>query len=333
MQTVGLQTYKWENNFKSIVLLIMFPILLCGIGFLILLAINFVSVPQQTSNDRYYQVTTVVQEDPLTNTLNSLPSIFPFFVGLSALWFMIAWVFNKQIVSSLTNSTPLDRTSNPRIYNLIENLCISRGITTPQIYIIEDKAMNAFASGMSQKDSTICVTRGLIDNLTDAELEAVFAHELTHILNNDVRLMMIAIIFVGIIQTIAMIFVRVRFFGNDGGGGDDNNKGVLIYFLVQIVVFIIAFFFTLVVQAAISKRREYLADAGSSELLKTSQPLIDALSKISQNSVLTSPVNANIAQMFIENPIGKTQNFWTNLFASHPAIEDRIKALKFIDSI
>jgi len=339
MKVVGLQTFKWQNNFKSVILLILFPVLLCFVGILIMFAINLISSgydstgssERSSRNQQYPPATTAVATvDPVTQTINSIPYVAPFFLLGTALWFLIAWVGNRSMITSFTHAQPLDRKSNPRIYNIVENLCISRGLPTPQIYIIEEPSMNAFASGLSPKDAFICFTRGLVDKLNDQELEAVAAHELTHVMNYDIRLMLVAIVFVGIIQTLAWAFMytRVR-----GSGGRKGNDAALLYFVIQIVVFIIAFIFSAIVQASISQKREFLADAGSVELTKTSQPLISALLKISQDPHVQAVGNANVAQMFIENPLQANEGgFFARLFATHPPISERIKALQLIDA-
>ena len=334
MKVVGLQTFKWENNFKSIVLMIMFPLLLLFIGLLILFAVNVLNYSDtgysNTGNSSQNSATqTQNTTDPITQTVDSIPYVAPFFFLGTAIWFAIAWVGNRSMITAFTGAKPLDRTSNPRIYNIVENLCISRGLPTPQIYIIEDNSLNAFASGLSPRDAFVCFTRGLVDNLNDAELEAVAAHELTHIMNNDIRLMLIAIVFVGIIQTLAWIFIRTRI----RTSGKKAGEAMFIYFIIQIVVFVIAFFFSAIVQAAISQKREFLADAGSTELVKTSQPLINALLKISGDPQVHAVGNANVAQMFIENPLQSGEGgFFVKLFATHPPISERIKALQLIDA-
>jgi heat shock protein HtpX len=267
--------------------------------------------------------------DPVAQTVSAAPYVAPFFFLGCGIWFVIAWIFNRDMVMALTHAQPLDRKSNPRIYNIVENLCISRGLPVPQIYIIDEPSMNAFASGLGPKNAMICFSRGIVEALNDQELEAVAGHELTHIMNNDIRLMLIAIIFVGIIQTIAWVFLRIPLFV---GGNRRNGGGAAIVVLVlKLLAFVIGFFFAAVVQAAISRKREYLADAGSVELTKSSQPLISALEKISGNPHIAAVGNANVAQMFIENPLyANEEGFFGRLFDTHPPIADRIKALQQI---
>lgn len=340
MAAVGLQTFKWENNFKSTILLIMFPILLSIVGLLILFAFNVIKDSELSSNNdsnyvrtydyatkKYvYTYPTAVAKDPVKETVDAIPVVAPIFFIITGVWFLIAWVGNRKMITSFTHAQPLDRTNNPRVYNIVENLCISRGLPVPKIYIIEESSLNAFASGLSPKNAIMCFTRGLVNSLDDSELEAVAAHELTHIMNNDIKLMVIAIVFVGIIQTMAWVFMRVRISGkkNDGAG---------VFILIQVVVFVLSFVFAAVVQAAMSQKREFLADAGSTELVKSSQPLINALQKISANSHVQAVDNANVAQMFIVNPLTDGEGgIMRKLFATHPSINERIKALQLIDA-
>jgi heat shock protein HtpX len=248
--------------------------------------------------------------------------IAPFFFGGVGIWFLIAWAFNRQMITGLTKSRSLSRQENPRVYNIVENLCISRGLPVPKIYIIEDTSINAFASGLSPKDSLIGFTRGALEKLDDRELEAVAAHEVTHIMNYDIRLMLVAIIFVGIIQTMTQVIIRTRFKSNDS-----KNNGAMAIFVIQIVAFILGFFVSLIIQSAISRKREFLGDAGSVELVKSSQPLISALQKISGDPAVEAVTNTSISQMFI---YATSTSKISGLFATHPPIEERIKALQAI---
>jgi heat shock protein HtpX len=213
----------------------------------------------------------------------------------------------------------------------VENLCISRGLPVPTIQIIEDDSLNAFASGLSPKDSAITFSRGILNKLSDQEIEAVAAHELTHIINRDVRLMIVSIIFVGIIQTIADLIVRVNIRSNNN---KDSGNLFLIILAIKIVAFILGFFISVIVQLTISRKREFLADAGSVELTKTSEYLISALTKISQDSQIEAVENRSVAQMFFDNPLSKKEklNFIDKMFMTHPSIDERIAALRMVAS-
>ncbi len=337
MQVFGLQTFIWQNNLKSFLLLLIFPVLLGIISIMILFGLTLVSdantETEQTqlvrmADGSYMRYAVPVQEaDPIKDTLDAIPVVAPFFLGGVALWFLIAWIFNEKMILALTHGESLSRESDPSVYNTVENLCISRGLPVPKIFVIEEPGMNAFASGLSPKNSMICFTRGLLNTLTGPELEAVAAHELTHIINRDTKLMLIAIIFVGIIQTLTEVFIRVRVRGNGKKGGE----AALVFFVLQVVAFILGFLVSVFVQAAISRKREYLADAGSVELIKSSQPLISALQKIDMNSHVAAVENQSVAQMFIVHPMfADSRGIFSRLFATHPPLEERIAALQSI---
>lgn len=308
MQTkkiVGLQTFIWENNLKSMILLIVFPFLMAIVWFLISILFGVLS----NVNPMQIFSSTVV-----------LPILGSF------IWLFIAWAFNKSIVSKLTGAHLVTRRENSRLYNIVENLCISRGLPTPEIYIIDDDGLNAFASGLNPKDSFIAFTRGLVDSLNDDELEAVAGHELTHIINRDSKLMLISFVFVGVLQIIADIIIRIRF--NSRSRKDSEGNAGLLIFLIQVTIYVLAFVVAVIVQMAISRKREFLADAGSVELTKRPDALISALRKISKNPHVHTVKSQNIAQMFISNPLGNRKSRFFKLFMTHPPIEERIAVLE-----
>lgn len=265
-------------------------------------------------------------ENALLGGVIMLIDFGPFIILGVAVWFIIAWLFHAQMIQSMTHAKPLSRSDAPELYDIVESLCISRGVPVPALYIIEDDSMNAFASGLSPKNAMMTFSRGLLNNLTKDEVEAVAAHELTHILNRDIRVMVISIIFVGIIQTVAEIFLR----SNINIKSENNNSSTGIIILIKILVFVIGYLIATVIQLAVSRRREYLADAGSVELTKTSEHLISALQKISMDSRIEVIENASVAQMCIENPMEKVHkvSWWQRIFSTHPPMEDRIAVLK-----
>ena len=343
MKAFGLQTFIWENNFKSIVLMFVFPLILSFLGIIVVFSVyTFSDQPEDNkkSDDficqsSQYQNTPLCIDDPDTTstpnpfekTIEALPTFLPIFYVVVGIWFLIAFAFNKQIILKMTHSKPIARKENPEIYNTVENLCISRGLPVPKIYVIEDQSLNAFATGFSPSDASISFSRGILSTFTKEEIEAVAAHELTHIKNQDIRLMVIAIVFVGIIQTLGEIFIRARIRVR----GKKAGQAILIILLLKLVVFIVSFFFTLAVQAAISRRREYLADSGSVELTKNPGALISALQKIEGDPSIEVIRNENVAQMFINHP-GKA-SFWGKIFSTHPPVEERIAAIKMIGGV
>jgi len=319
LAAVGLQTYIWNNRIKSGFLLAGFPILLLFIAFGFALIISAMSDPD------VYQ--------GIIDAVNLLPALVPIAIGGALIWFVVAWFANQAIIDVATGARRVDRTAEPRVWNLLENLCISRGITTPALRIIESDSRNAFASGIRNGHYSIAVTRGLVDGLTDAELEAVLAHELTHIRNRDVQLLVIAAVFVGIISLAGDLIVRsprAFFYGSGGGSGgwggrsrnrDGNGKGgggAIVLILIAIAIFVVARFLAIALRFAMSRKREYLADAGAVDLTKNPDAMISALRKISGHSEIQSP--AQVQEMFLDMPA-------RGLFATHPSIEKRIAAL------
>jgi heat shock protein HtpX len=242
------------------------------------------------------------------------------------LWFLIAYFSHSTMIMAATGSKPLERMENKRVYNLVENLCITAGMQTPRIFVIEDDSLNAFASGINQKTYCISLSRGIIDKLNDEELEGVIAHELTHIRNRDVRLLIISIIFVGIFAFLSQMLFRTMIFGGGRSRGKDN-KGVVL--VIGLLLAVIGYFITILCRFALSRKREYMADAGGAELTKNPLALASALRKVSQDSRIEAVTRKDVAQMFIENPQEEEKtNAFSSLFATHPPIDKRIRILE-----
>ena len=229
------------------------------------------------------------------------------------------------MIDMATKSVSVTKSQEPRAYKLLENLCISRGIVTPKLKIMETPVMNAFASGINTKSYTVALTRGLMDNLDDEELEAVIAHELSHIENRDVRTMIIAVIFVGIFAFFGQALMRNMFrvhmprMSRHRRSGGDNAAVMLV---IAGVIMVLVYFFAVMIRFALSRKREYIADAGAVELTKNPDAMIRALQKISGRATLAN-VPAEVREMAIENP----RSGFAGMFATHPPIEKRIAAL------
>ena len=310
MQAVGLQTYIWNNNLRSAVLLAGFPVLLTILLFaveLVLMGSGFVRIPYDLSAGGSFGYA-------LQLTIQSLPLA----IGVAVIWFVIAYFGNTAIIDMVTGASVIERKDNPELYNLLENLCISRGLKTPTLRIIEDPDLNAFASGVHEGQFSITVTRGLLDELDRDELEAVLGHELTHIINRDVRTMIIAAVFAGIISLVAQVIARMLWF-RGGDRGDRRNGGMLV--LVGFAAAAIAGVLAVVIRMAISRQREFIADAGSVELTKNPDAMISALQKVSGRAHLDAP--EEVRGLFLEN---QEEGIW-GLFATHPPVEARIEAL------
>jgi heat shock protein HtpX len=231
------------------------------------------------------------------------------------------------MIQKATGSVPLERMENKRVYNLVENLCISCGMKMPIINLIEDDSLNAFASGINTSSFTISLSRGIIDKLNDEELEAVIAHEVTHIRNRDVRLLIVSIIFVGIFSFVTEALFRAVRFGS-GGKGKKDGRIILIALLLAAIGYLLSSIF----RFALSKKREYMADAGSAEMTKNPLALASALEKISQDSRIEAVNRMDVAQLFIDNPKAKEKSnssfSFSSIFATHPPIQKRIELLK-----
>lgn len=262
----------------------------------------------------------------------------PWAVVIVGIWLLIAYLFNAQMIQHATGAKPLERKENPRVYNLVENLCMSCGMPMPKVNIIEDPQLNAFASGINQKSYTVTLTRGIIDYLDDAELEGVIAHELTHIRNRDTKVLIISIVFVGILSTLLTLLTRgvLRIFLWSGGSRRSNSKGgggaaVIVVIVAAIVCAAIAYFLTLLTRFAISRKREFMADAGGAELTRNPLALASALRKISAYPGLGHIDREDIAQLYIIHPKKLSQGFFDklqSLFSTHPSTEERIRILE-----
>ncbi len=306
MQYVGIQKQIRRNNFNSLVLLVAFPMILLAMTYLFTLF--FISS----------------ESDPAAVS-QSFISTVPFILAGTVIWFLVAWMFHTAIIKAATGAHSLKRKENKRVYNLLENLCISQGITPPKLYVIEDSSLNAFASGIGKGSYAISLSRGIIDKLNDKELEGVIAHELTHIQNRDVRLLIISVIFVGIFAFIAEIAFRSLFYSGRNRGGKSNAPIILL----AVVISSIAYLISMLLRFGISRSREYMADAGAAELTRNPRALASALRKISGDPLIEAIRNHDVAQMFIENPKPPSKKFsLKNLFATHPPIERRIELLE-----
>jgi heat shock protein HtpX len=251
----------------------------------------------------------------------------PFATVGTAIWIAIAYRYHQSIIDWVTDGHEVTRQEEPRLYNLLENLCISRGIPMPKLKIVDSPALNAFASGMNEKQYSISVTTGLLNALDDAEIEAVLGHELTHIRNGDVRMMVIAVIIAGVIGFFAEMFFRVGF--NWGGGSrssssdsDRGKGGAGIAIIIAIALVAVAWFLSVVIRFSLSRKREFLADAGSVELTKNPDAMISALRKIENRGELQGATSA-VMEMCVDNP----REGFQDLFATHPSVDSRVDAL------
>jgi len=239
---------------------------------------------------------------------------------------LLSLLWGDKMVLALTGAKEIKKEDLPEVYRLVENLAITAGLPqTPKVYLINNPALNAFATGKSPKNSVVALTTGIIEKLNKEELEGVIAHEISHIKNFDIRVMMIATILAGIIAIMADIFLRMIFWGNR-----DRERGNVLFLLIGFILALLAPIFAQLITLAISRKREFMADASGALLTRNPEGLANALEKISASNIPldTSPATAHL---FIVNPFRNKKGFisWLgNLFSTHPPVEERIKILR-----
>jgi heat shock protein HtpX len=329
MAAYGLYTHIAANKTRSIVLLASLFLLVYVIvyaGALIIEVVNYAGAPAD-----YY----------LRAALRDVIRTLPFSTGAAALWIVIAYFFHQKIIDAVTGGTDVTRQEQPRLYNLLENLCISRGIPMPKLKLVDSEALNAYATGLNPRQYAVTVTTGLLNTLNDQEIEAVLGHELTHIKNGDVQMMVIAVIIAGVVGFFAELLFRVFFNGwgwgygggsswsssrssSDSGGGDRKGSGgaAILILILAVVLIVLAWALSQFVRLALSRSREYLADAGSVELTKNPDAMISALRKIEGRGELPGATSA-VMELCLDNP----REGFDDLFATHPPVEARVQAL------
>jgi heat shock protein HtpX len=257
---------------------------------------------------------------------SDLLSAAPWATVGTALWVVIAYYFHQSLIDAVTGGHEVTRAEEPRLYNLLENLCISRGITMPKLKVMDSDALNAFAAGMNEKQYSITITSSLLNRLNDAEVESVLGHELTHIRNGDVRMMVIAVIIAGVVSFVAELAFRLWFYNGLGfrgsRSGDRRGGSAGVAILIGIGLLVLAYILSFIIRLALSRSRELLADAGSVELTKNPDAMISALRKIEGRGELPGATSA-VMEMCIDNP----REGFGELFDTHPTVESRIAAL------
>src|SRR5947209_694593 len=321
MAAYGLYTHIASNKFRSMLLL--------GGLFVLIYVMVFAGaliaeVVIDSDGSASYYVAAAARD---------LIQAFPYATGAAALWIAIAYFFHQNIIDAVTGGEDVTRLQQPRLYNLLENLCISRGIAMPKLKVMDSDALNAFATGLNRRQYSVTVTTGLLKALNDREIEAVLGHELTHIRNGDVQLMVIAVVIAGVVGFFAELFFRSFFYSNwnFGGGrssrsssdGDSRGGGAAVIIVILAVALIaLAWTLSLVVRLALSRSREFLADAGSVELTKNPDAMISALRKIEGRGELEGATSA-VMEMCVDNP----REEFGDLFDTHPPVDKRIAAL------
>jgi heat shock protein HtpX len=314
MAAYGLYTHIQSNRHRSIALLVSLFLLVYVLVYAGALVAEALSVRADLNTLLQLAWVDLLKAAPLAT------------LGTAA-WIAIAYYFHQSMIDALTGGREVTRTEMPRLYNLLENLCISRGITMPKLKIMESDALNAFSTGMNEKQYAITVTTALLDRLDDAEMEGVLGHELTHIRNGDVRLMVIAVIIAGAVSFFAELIFRLWFYNSFSFGrsrSSDNREGggAGLAILIAIALLVVAYALSFIIRLALSRAREYLADAGSVELTQNPDAMISALRKIEGRGELPGATSA-VMEMCVDNP----REGFGELFDTHPTVEDRVAAL------
>jgi heat shock protein HtpX len=324
MAAYGLYTHIASNKFRSMLLLAGLFVLIYVLVFAGALIAEVVL--NSVGSVGYY----------LAAASRDLIKAFPYATGGAALWIMIAYLFHQSIIDAVTGGEDVTRQQQPRLYNLLENLCISRGIPMPKLKVMDSDALNALATGLNRRQYSVTVTTGLLNGLNDQEIEAVLGHELTHIRNGDVQLMVVAMIIAGVVGFAAELFFRLFFYSNwNFGGGrsssrsssssSDDSKGgggAIVVVILAVALLAVAWALSLVVRLALSRSRELLADAGSVELTKNPDAMISALRKIENRGELPGATSA-LMEMCVDNP----REGFSDLFSTHPSVDARVAAL------
>ncbi len=311
----GLQTSIWNNNLRSLLVLAAYPFILGAVVWLCASAFG------------YFALSHTAQQAPAAASLHFGAGIvqqyWPMILGVVALWFVVAYFFQGAMIRSLSRSHPVTRKEEPELYNLLENLCIAQGMTMPRLEIIETHARNAFASGIDKNSYCVTVTRGLMQSLTKDELEGVLAHELAHIINRDVRLLMVCVIFTGMLAIAAQLVwsnIRYGLYIPSGGNNRGRGNGFLLLLIIGMIVGI-GYLASLLARFFISRRREYMADAGAVQMTRNPDAMMRALLRISGMADVPKMPD-DVRAMCFEN-----RHAFLGLFATHPPIESRVKAI------
>ena len=315
MAAFGLYTHIQSNKRRSIALLI-------GLFFLIYVMVFAGALLAEALAAYDNQPLDYLIRAALFDFVKALP----FATVGTVIWVLIGYKFHQSMIDAVTGAHQVSRTEEPRLYNLLENLCISRGITMPTLRIADDEALNAFATGLNDKQYSITVTRGLIEALNDQEIEAVLGHELTHIRNGDVRMLVIAVVIAGVIAFFGELVFRMFFQNAFWGGGRrssrESGKGAGIGIVIALAIIALVWILSIMVRFALSRQREYLADSGSVELTKNPDAMISALRKIEGRGEIPG-ANSAVMEMCIDNP----REGFSNIFDTHPPVDKRIEAL------
>lgn len=264
------------------------------------------------------------------------PIILIIAVLFSTITALISYYNSDKITLAVSKAQKVDRATNQELYRIVENLAITAGLPTPTIYVIDDAAMNAFATGRDPKHAVVCVTSGLLAKMNREELEGVIAHELSHVGNYDIRLSTLLVVLAGSIALISNIFLRSTFFSGFGSRRNNNDQGQAIFLIVGIILAVLSPIAATLIQLAVSRKREYLADASGALLTRYPEGLASALEKIRNENMPLKEANSATAHLYISNPLqgnrpGAKPSLFAGLFDTHPPIDERIRRLRGMD--
>jgi heat shock protein HtpX len=319
MAAYGLYTHIAANRFRSMLLLaglFLLIYVLVFAGALVAEALGHGDAPADAL---------------IAAAVGDLVRALPYATLGAAAWIAIAYFFHQSLIDAVTGGHDVTRQEQPRLYNLLENLCISRGLPMPKLKIVDSDALNAFATGLNRRQYAISVTSGLLQALDDREVESVLGHELTHVRNGDVQLMVVAMVIAGVVGFFAELFFRLflnggwRFGGGSSSSDSERRRsggGAGVVLILAVALIALAWVLSLVVRLALSRSREFLADAGSVELTKDPDAMISALRKIENRGELPGATSA-VMEMCLDNP----REGFADLFSTHPSVDSRVAAL------
>jgi heat shock protein HtpX len=250
---------------------------------------------------------------------------------VSFLLMYFAYLSGDQLILGISGARPMEKSADPQLFNVVEEIAIAAGIPMPKVYLIHDSAPNAFATGRDPEHASVAITTGLREKLNREELQGVLAHEISHIRNYDIRLMMLLAVLIGTIVMLADFFWQIQWYSGRRSSSRDKGDGkgwiVLVIFILAILLAAIAPLLAQIIQLAVSRQREYLADASAVELTRNPLGLANALRKIDDDPNVLESANRGTAHLYIANPIKKFEARANSVFASHPPIQDRIRRL------
>jgi heat shock protein HtpX len=319
-----------SNTKKTILLMVLFPLTLAGLVYLCLLFVSFIKVSDRSLAAHNLSTFAVANEISIY--------IIPIISILAIFWILISYYAGQSFILSTVGAVELTKQNAPEVVAIVENIAIAAGLPIPKVYSINDGGLNAFATGRNPQHSYIVLTKGVINNLEKSELEGVIGHELAHIGNRDIRLMLIMIVGISFATVIAEILLRTALIGRASGNSKNNNNAIHVFlFVLAISLYVYGYLVAPLIKLAVSRTREYQADATAALITRNPQGLINALQKISGHSRVKNLSNKQtMSPMCIANPLAKNkQNSFfakvSGLFATHPPIEKRIKALQAMD--